>query len=80
MERDVDLTIERDGQEEDGMSESDIADQEARADNRLGKLKRELETTKRERQEYMDGWQRSKADYVNALKRFESERDAAKEA
>ncbi|MEK7099806.1 MAG: hypothetical protein AAB883_01540, partial [Patescibacteria group bacterium] len=74
MERDVDLTIERDGQEEDGMSESDIADQEARADNRLGKLKRELETTKRERQEYMDGWQRSKADYVNALKRFESER------
>ena len=80
MEREDDLTIERDGQEEDGMSESDIADQEARADNRLGKLKRELETTKRERQEYMDGWQRSKADYVNALKRFESERDAAKEA
>lgn len=37
------------------------------------KLKAELEKTSAEKQEYMDGWQRAKADYVNLLKRFETE-------
>lgn len=72
--------FERDGREEDGASESELEEMESRADVKLKKLKDELEQAKKERQEYMDGWQRSKADYVNALKRFEGERDAAKNA
>lgn len=72
-----DISIERDGQEEDGMSEVELEEQESRAGTKLGKLKMELETAKKERQEYMDGWQRSKADYVNALARFAGERAQA---
>lgn len=47
------------------------------AEQRVKKLKDELEKLKKERQEYLDGWQRSKADYVNLLKRSEQ---SAKEA
>ena len=79
MNSDDDITVERDGQEEDGMSEVELEAQESRADTKLAKLKKELESTKKERQEYMDGWQRAKADYVNALKRFEGERLAARD-
>lgn len=35
---------------------------------KLQKLKEELEEVKKERQEYLDGWQRCKADAVNARK------------
>ena len=35
---------------------------------KLKKIKEELETAKKERQEYLDGWQRCKADSVNARK------------
>jgi molecular chaperone GrpE len=41
------------------------------AEHKVNKLKGELEHIKKERQEYLDGWQRSKADYVNLLKRSE---------
>lgn len=71
---DDDITIERDGQEEDGMSEVELEERESRTDTKLAKMRAELETAKRERQEFMDGWQRAKADYVNALKRFEEEK------
>jgi molecular chaperone GrpE len=72
-----DVTIERDGREEDGLSEEDLEATESRVDAKASKLKKELEAVKAERQEYMDGWQRAKADYVNALKRFEEEKRAA---
>lgn len=55
-------------------SEEDIEANESRAGAKADKLKRELEIIKKERQEYLDGWQRAKADYVNALKRFEEEK------
>ncbi|MFZ2500619.1 MAG: nucleotide exchange factor GrpE [Minisyncoccia bacterium] len=45
---------------------------------KVAKLKAELDATKTEKQEYMDGWQRAKADYVNLLKRFEVETKAAR--
>ncbi len=41
------------------------------------KLKEEIESLRKEKQEYMDGWQRAKADYVNLLRRNE---EAAKTA
>lgn len=74
-----DIVIERDGREEDGMSEMELEDQESRADTKLAKLRKELEAAKRERQENLDGWQRAKADYVNALKRFEEEKAEARQ-
>lgn len=55
-------------------SEEDLEAAADRADAKVKKLKDELEKVKREKQEYLDGWQRAKADYVNALKRFEEER------
>jgi molecular chaperone GrpE len=77
---DDDVTIERDGREEDGMSEVELDAVESRVDGKLQKLKRELEQCKKERQEYLDGWQRAKADYVNAQKRAEDERVQAGKA
>ena len=44
------------------------------AEGKIKKMKGELETCRQEKQEYMDGWQRAKADYVNALKRFDEEK------
>jgi len=76
---DDDVVLERDGGEEDGMSEEELEAVEGRVDAKASKLKKELDACKKERQEYMDGWQRAKADYVNALKRFEEEKAAAVE-
>jgi molecular chaperone GrpE len=45
---------------------------EARPEDKIAKMREELSACKKERQEYMDGWQRAKADYVNLLKRVET--------
>jgi molecular chaperone GrpE len=74
-----DVVFERDGREEDGSSEEELEATESRADSKVQKVKKELEACKKEKQEYLDGWQRAKADYVNALKRFEEEKRAATE-
>ncbi len=50
------------------------------AEVKVAKLRADIEQLRTERQEYLDGWQRAKADYVNALKRSEEERRAAREA
>ena len=44
---------------------------------KIKKTKAELETCRQEKQEYMDGWQRAKADYVNLLRRNEEAAKAA---
>lgn len=69
-----DTFIEPDGSEELGMDDELSSGKEA---SKLMKLKKELEHTKREKQEYLDGWQRAKADYVTLLKRLEEERASA---
>lgn len=74
--QDDDFIIETDETVE-GASESDLAAEEERADGKVKKAKAELETVKKERQEYLDGWQRAKADYVNAVKRFEEDKQRA---
>ncbi len=71
-----DLTFEPNASEE-GMSEEELEAVESRADSKVTKLKKELEVAKKEKQEYLDGWQRAKADYVNALKRFEGDKRSA---
>lgn len=74
MDREDDLIIESDGSEETGGSEEDLEAAESRMGAKVDKAKKELDQVKKERQEYLDGWQRAKADYVNALKRFEAEK------
>lgn len=72
-----DVIFETSERPEDGMSEEELEATESRVDAKVTKIKRELEQCKAEKQEYLDGWQRSKADYVNALKRFEEEKAGA---
>jgi len=74
-----DINIEADGAEEVGMSEEELEATESREGAKVAKVKKELEACKAERQEYMDGWQRAKADYVNVLKRGEEEKKSAQE-
>ncbi len=50
---------------------------EEKAEAKIAKVRVELAACRKEKQEYMDGWQRAKADYVNALKRFETDSKAA---
>ena len=50
---------------------------EERAEGKLKKLRDELAACRKEKQEHLDGWQRSKADYVNLLKRFETDGKSA---
>ncbi|MDP1689599.1 MAG: nucleotide exchange factor GrpE [bacterium] len=46
-------------------------------EEKIDKMREALKVCQREKQEYMDGWQRAKADYVNALKRFETDARAS---
>ncbi|MDB5244687.1 MAG: nucleotide exchange factor GrpE [Parcubacteria group bacterium] len=65
------------------IEESDLIDDEvdeAGAAAKVVTLKEEVGALRKEKQEYMDGWQRAKADYVNVLKRFEGENKSAKQA
>ena len=76
---DDDVIIEDESEDSEGGSEEELEATEARADSKINKLRKELEQTKKEKQENQDGWQRAKADYVNALKRFEDEKRSAVE-
>ncbi len=63
-------------QEEDDVKiEPELAEEagEVRPEDKIAKMREELSACRKEKQEYMDGWQRAKADYVNALKRFETD-------
>jgi molecular chaperone GrpE len=72
-----DITLDTNDSEEFGGSEEELEAIEGKMDSKLTKLKKELEQVKKEKQEYLDGWQRAKADYVNALKRFDEEKARA---
>lgn len=52
---------------------------EEKAEQKIAKMREELTTCRKDKQEYMDGWQRAKADYVNAFKRFEGDLKSAKQ-
>jgi molecular chaperone GrpE len=77
VNEDDEVRIEADGREEVSDSEEELETTEGRVDAKATKLKKELDALKKEKQEYLDGWQRAKADYVNALKRFEEEKRSA---
>ena len=67
MQEDEDIKIEVEDPEAEEGFEAKVA-----------KMREELSTCRSEKQEYMDGWQRAKADYVNLLKRFEEETRSSK--
>lgn len=75
-EMDDDVVIEPEGRAE-GAGEQELEAVESRMDAKHEKLRKELAACRKEKQEYLDGWQRAKADYVNALKRFDEEKQAA---
>lgn len=62
------------------MSDPDVIydDLEDDSKSKVKKLKEELNKCKEERQEFLDGWQRSKADYINLKKRSEQEKESLK--
>jgi molecular chaperone GrpE len=67
------------GAEASGISDSDILDDsvvaEENAVEAIKKLRERLKKAETEKQEYLVGWQRAKADLINARKRDESERN-----
>lgn len=54
--------------------------EEGRPEEKIARMREELSACRKDKQEYMDGWQRSKADYVNLLKRFEVETRSSKQS
>ncbi|MDO8593453.1 MAG: nucleotide exchange factor GrpE [bacterium] len=65
--------------EEDVKIEPEISEEagEARPEEKIAKMREELKSCRQEKQEYMDGWQRAKADYVNLLKRIGTDAKAS---
>lgn len=49
-------------------------------DQKLKKLRKERDEARKERDEYLTGWQRSKADYVNLQKRMRESGESASQA
>ena len=64
-----DVVIEPEVEAEGGDPERSEGEEE-KAEVKIAKMREELAACRKEKQEYMDGWQRAKADYVNALRRF----------
>ncbi len=61
--------------EEGGLAADEVCvDAEETAAGKLKGLKEKLATCRKERQEFLDGWQRQKADFLNAKRRMEEER------
>jgi molecular chaperone GrpE len=67
--------------ESDALPQDEVPDDsettETNVAEKFARMREELRNCRREKQEYMDGWQRAKADYVNALKRFAQDGKAA---
>lgn len=69
MSEEDDIVIESDDESLEG--EGSTAEKLAEKNK---KLRLELANSNKEKQEYLDGWQRAKADYVNIRRRAEEER------
>ncbi|PIS13365.1 MAG: nucleotide exchange factor GrpE [Candidatus Tagabacteria bacterium CG09_land_8_20_14_0_10_41_14] len=62
-----DITIEDENQEADSSAEE--------AKNKLKKIKEKLKRCQKEKEEYLSGWQRCRADFINARKDEEKKRE-----
>ena len=75
---DNDIILEKDTENTEAVSDADTLDDSVIAEENMAeaikKLKAKLKATEQEKQEYLTGWQRAKADMVNARKRDDEER------
>lgn len=60
--------------QENNIDEEIVYDETESQSDLVKKVKNQLKECKQEKQEYLDGWQRSKADFVNFKKRSEEEK------
>lgn len=71
--KDEDITIENEG--EDLIFEDSAEDGDAiSAGNKTKKLQEQIKDLQKEKQEYLDGWQRARADYANLQKTTDEDR------
>jgi len=49
-------------------------EEDVSVEEKLKKLREKLKKCQKEKEEYLDGWQRSKADFINTRKKEEEER------
>ncbi len=71
--KDEDITIENEG--EDVVFEESTEEGEAlSAGNKVKKLQEQIKELQKEKQEYLDGWQRARADYANLQKSTDEDR------
>ncbi len=71
-EIDLDAPVDHDGEVDDVTFEQDADTRENTAPDaqvKIAKLKAEIEKLKTEKQQYLDNWQRDKAEFINARKR-----------
>lgn len=66
--------MEFEAEKEQGGAFDDVDETEGNASLRIKKLRDDLKKCGEERKEYLEGWQRIKADYLNSKKRFEEEK------
>lgn len=55
----------------------EIDEEYAHTESKILKIRKELKRCHSEKKEYLDGWQRAKADYVNVLRRLEEDKQKA---
>jgi len=58
----------------DNTVESEIADGDGAPEQKIAQLKKALAECRKEKEEYLAGWQRSRADFINARKEEEERR------
>lgn len=68
-----DVTIEE-SDEAENSADPDLIDIEESGEVLIKKLREKLKKSQSERQEFLDGWQRSKADFLNNKRRTEEEK------
>ena len=59
---------------ENGVDDVELEAMEGDLKEKLKELKKKLSHSEKEKQEYLTGWQRTKADFVNATRRADEER------
>ena len=69
-----DVSRELDSDNIDGYNDDVVFDDELSGSNKIKKIRDQLKECQKQKQEYLDGWQRSKADMINQKKNFETTR------
>ncbi len=65
--------------EQGEVADIELADAEEQQADLVKRLRQELKACQKERQEFLDGWQRAKADHLNSKRRAENDRAGERE-